>query len=116
MSFATLAIYFINSKSILIWSLVLLATRVGAALIEVLRDSYFYKRIDGRDVDVINFFRTAQSFAYIVSAICTTFILIVFPVKFVFIFIAVMVFSALIPACFLVDNKCEREIALEKAG
>jgi MFS family permease len=114
MSAATAGIYFINSKSVLIWSLVLLATRIGAALIEVLRDSYFYKRIDGRDVDVINFFRTAQSFGYIIATICSTFILLIFSVKAVFIFIAIMVFSALVPAFFLVDNKCEREIALEK--
>ena len=114
MVMSTAAIYFINSPSLLVWSLVLLATRCGAALLEVLRDSYFYKRIDGRDVDVINFFRTAQPFAFVVATICTSFILLFFSLKIIFLFIAVVVFTALIPAVFLVDNKCEREIELER--
>jgi MFS family permease len=115
MALATAAIFFIDSRNILIWSGVLLITRIGAAMLEVLRDSYFYKRIDGRDVDVINFFRTAQSFGYIFAAIGSTIILLVLPMKFIFLFIVVMVISALIPAFCLVDNKCERELAMEKA-
>jgi MFS family permease len=115
MAFSTAAIYFINSRSILVWSAVLLATRIGAAGIEVLRDSYFYKRIDGRDVDVINFFRTAMPFGYVIGSAVSALALIFFPLKSIFLIIAAVVFSALIPACFLVDNKCEKEIALEKA-
>ena len=49
MALSTIGIYFIHSISVLVWGVALFVTRVGAALIEVLRDSYFYKKIDGHD-------------------------------------------------------------------
>jgi len=78
-------------------------------MLEVLRDSYFYKRIDGGDVDLIDFFRTAMPAGYIVSSVLTLPLLLIFSIKATFILVAVVVFSALLPAFFLADNKCERE-------
>ncbi len=107
MGCATLTVYFVTSKEIFIWALVLLLTRIGAALIQILRDSYFYKRIDERDVDLIDFFRTSFPFAYIFAAIFSVIMLFFFPLKTIFILIAVVVFSALIPAFLLEDNPSE---------
>lgn len=106
MAASTLAIYFIQSKAVLVWAIALFVTRIGAALIEILRDSYFYKRIDGRDVDIINFFRTAVPVAYISATLISYFFLTIFPVKIVFILVAVVVISALYPAFRLEDSKC----------
>jgi MFS family permease len=113
MAVSTLAIFFISSTDVILWSTVLFATRIGAALIEVLRDSYFFKRIDAHDVDIIDFFRTAQSVAYICAAIVSVIVLLFFSAKAIFFIIAVVVFSALIPAMKLQDNKCEREMEIE---
>jgi MFS family permease len=117
-SISTLAIYFIGSASILIWSLVLFSTRIGAAILEIMRDSYFYKRIDGNDIDLINFFRTAQSAAYIVSAVVAFLIFKLFPggqpIKLIFLAVAAMVFLALYPAARLKDNLCEAEMNCKK--
>ena len=85
-------------------------TRVGAASLEMLRDSYFYKRIDSRDVDLINFFRTTLPVAYIVGSIISGVLLIYFPIKSVFIFIALLALTGIITALRLVDNKSEEEI------
>lgn len=113
MGFSTAAIYFITATSVWVWALVLLVTRTGAAIVEVLRDSYFYKRIDGHDVDVINFFRTAMPLGYVISTVCSTALLLIFSIKTVFIFVALVVFSALLAAFFLADNKSERELLAE---
>lgn len=114
MSFSTMSIFFITSKSILVWGFVLLLTRVGAAMIETLRDSYFYKRIDGDDMDVISFFRTSRSIAYIAATAVSAMILVIFPVKIMFLFLALVILLALYPAFTLVDNKSEEELNLEK--
>lgn len=103
-------IYFIGSNKIWIWSLVLLSTRIGAAMLEVLRDSYFYKKIDGRDVDLINFFRTSMPVGYILAAGISFPLLLFFPIKTVFILVSLVALSALIPAFKMVDNKCEKEL------
>jgi len=116
MATASLAVFYISSKSIIFWGAVLFMTRVGASLIQTLRDSYFYKRIDGDDVDLINFYRTSVSAAYIIAP-AMAFILLggekwfwFMDVKYVFIMLALVVFSALYSAIRLVDNKCEVEL------
>lgn len=112
-SFSTASIFFIKGNSVLTWAAVLFMTRAGAAVLETLRDSYFYKRIDARDMDMISFFRTARSTAYLLSTVLTALILVFLPIKFIFLFIALAVMFALYPAITLVDNKSEAEMELE---
>lgn len=114
MAISTGSIYFISGTSVFVWSLILLITRAGAALIEILRDSYFYKKIDGRDVDIISFFRTTRSVAYILATAISAFTLLVFSVKSIFLIVSLSGFLALIAAVKLVDNKCEVELKKHK--
>src|SRR4030042_4380218 len=65
---STVSIYFIGPASTAVWAGVLFVTRIGASLIEILRDSYFYKRIDQTDVDITDFFRTVRPSAYIIGS------------------------------------------------
>ncbi len=110
MGISTIAIYFIGAGSVFSWALVLFITRIGASLIEILRDSYFYKRIDCRDVDVIDFFRTSLPMAYIFATIFSSFVFLFLPIKFVFILTGIIVLSALYPAFRLTDNRSEKEM------
>lgn len=109
MGVSALAVYSISSTSVLVWSLVLFSGRVGAALVEILRDSYFYKRIDGYDVDIINIFRTARPVAYVVVVILSAIVIYIFPVKAVFILTGIVVLSALYPVFRLTDNEVEKK-------
>ena len=95
---STLVVFFTASKIVAIWAAILFFTRIGAALVEVLRDSYFYKEIDASDVDLIHFFRTAMPMGYIVATALSSIVLIFFPTKFAFLIIAVIVASAIYPA------------------
>lgn len=111
MAISTIAIYFIGTGSIMLWAIVLFATRIGAALIEILRDSYFFKKVDAFDVDIINFFRTSLPVAYIAATIFASFVLFFLPLKFAFVLTGLIVLSALYPTMKLVDNKSEKEIS-----
>lgn len=108
MSGSTLTVYFTASSSLTVWMAVLFLTRIGAALVEVLRDSYFYKRIDGRDVDLIDFFRTAMPVGYIVATGVSSVLLLFFTLKSIFIFVALVVISAAYPAYRLVEDRKKR--------
>jgi len=110
MAVFTTAAYFTHSRSLFVWSLILFSTRIGAALIEILRDSYFYKRISGQDVDLINFFRTSMPLAYVTATFLSGLVLIFLPIKVVFLIVAIFIFSALYPAFKLMDNPCEAEL------
>jgi MFS family permease len=109
MGVSTFYIYFIHSTEIWIWALAMFATRIGASLIQTLRDSYFYKRIDGKDVDLIDFFRTAMPVAYILAPAVSAVALLFFPLKAMFLIVGIVVLSALYPAFRLVNNHCEAD-------
>lgn len=116
MALSTLSVFFVSSKSVIVWGFVMFSTRIGAAMIETLRDSYFYKKIDGDDMDIISFFRTSRSVAYIAATAISAMLLIVLPIKSLFIFLAVVLLLALYPAFNLVDNKSESETDQIKKG
>jgi len=109
MAFFTLVFYFTSSQNILVWSVVLFGTRVGASMLEVLRDSYFYKRIDGEDMDLIDFFRTAMPVGYILAALASLVILLFLPLKWVFVLLALVILSALIPALRLTEIRLAKK-------
>ncbi|MFZ2187844.1 MAG: MFS transporter [Candidatus Moraniibacteriota bacterium] len=108
---ATGALYFLDTRSIFTWGALLFLTRVGAAGIEVLRDSYFYKQVDGDDMYIIAFFRTARPAAGILGAVISAGILLLFPLKSVFLIVAVFFLPVIWSAFFLRDTRSERELA-----
>lgn len=100
---------FIVSEKVWFWAAALFVTRIGAAGVDILRDSYFYKRIGPSDVDIIAFFRTARPVANILAAVVVGVSLLFFPLASVFFIAAFVLFLGLIPAFLLVDNAAERE-------
>lgn len=98
MALATLAIFFIFSKSVFVWALILFCTRIGASFIEVLRDSYFYKRIDCRDVDIINFFRSVRPAAYIIGLLIATPVVYALHIRFIFPLVSIVVLTGVFAA------------------
>ncbi len=98
-----------DSTNLFTWILLLIGSRVGFATLEVLRDSYFYKRIDGDDADVIAFFRTTRPVANLLAAAATGLCLLFAPLPAVFLLMGGVVLLALVPALRLEDNHAESE-------
>jgi len=95
--FFTTAIFFIHSKEVWLWATILLGTRIGAAGLDVLRDIYFYKRVNGADVDLIDFYRTACPLAVLVGAAIASLTLLILPLSYIFLVVAMVVASAVVP-------------------
>jgi len=108
-AFSTLSIFFIKGTEVWMWAMVLFTTRIGAALLEVLRDSYFYKKIDGRDVDIISFFRTARPVSYVVAAVISAIFVAISGISSVFVVISIVALLALFPALRLSHNGCGKQ-------
>lgn len=102
---ATFALPFLDSSNLIVWGIALFLTRVGIAGIEILRDSYFYKQIDGNDMNVISFFRTARPIANIVAAILSVGMLAFFPLQAIFFLVALILSFALLETFFLKDSQ-----------
>lgn len=102
---ATAALPFLGTGSVIAWGIALFMTRVGIAGIEILRDSYFYKQIDGDALNIISFFRTARPLANIAAATISAVLLLFFPLWTIFIVVSFALLFSLVEACFLRDTK-----------
>jgi len=72
---STGVIYFINGGSLILWAIILFITRIGAAMIEVMCNVYFFKKVDGLNANIISLFRMSGTLAYLFGAVFATLIL-----------------------------------------
>ncbi len=76
---ATLVIPLIAEPKLWLWALVLFTTRVGAATIEIMTESYFFKSVHKENDDQISFFRNTGPLSFIVAPLLATPILLLVP-------------------------------------
>lgn len=75
MGLATILLSIITSQSIWLWALVLFFTRVGASAVEIMCDTYFFKKVDSLDANLISFYRMSSPIAYVVGPLFATILL-----------------------------------------
>jgi len=91
----TIIISFISIKSFILWAIILFATRVGASLIEITTESYFFKHVKGDDADIISFFRINSPLAYIAGPIAAIISLQFLPFQYIFLALGIIMFVGL---------------------
>ncbi len=84
MAISTITLSFITTPSVLVWALALFVTRIGASAVEVMADSYFYKKIEPSDIHLITFMYTIRSSAYIVGPLLGSLALLFVDYRFLF--------------------------------
>ncbi len=84
MALGTALIFFIPGKNIFIWALVLLATRVGASMVEVMTESYFFKHMDSSDANIISAWRRNLPFAFVFAPVLASVVLSFADYKYLF--------------------------------
>lgn len=102
---ATLVIPFFNVTSIWAWGGLLFATRVGAATIEMMKESYLFKKVDSEDVSAIFLSRSMYPLSYIVAPLAGTIILYFAPIQAIFAVMGVLVLSGIPLALRLRDTR-----------
>jgi len=83
-----------SSTSFWFWTIILFFSRVGAALVEAMRETYFFKKIHAKDIDKINVFRAAIPFGYVFGSLISSIVLIFLPIQYVFLVTAIVLCSA----------------------
>lgn len=105
-SISTLIIPFIKESILWVWALVLFATRVGAATIETMNESYFFKVVKEEDADEISFFRNSLSVSFVVAPLLATLILLLVPsFEYLFFILGAILLGGLCVALRLKDIK-----------
>ncbi len=98
-------ITFLNTPSLLMIITVIFATRIGAAMIEMGSEGYFFKHVDAEDADDVSAFRMLFPLAYILSPLFGTLMVFLFPLEFVFLGTAIVLLSGVLFASKLRDTK-----------
>jgi MFS family permease len=78
-----------------VWAGILFLSRVGAATIEVMADTYFFKRVTAAKTHLISFNRMARPIAYVVGPIVATILFTVFDTRGLFIFLGFLMLYGL---------------------
>jgi len=89
---ATMIMSFITLQSFWLWATILFISRIGASLVEVSVESYFFKRVNQEKSDVIAFFRISRPLSFIIAPLLAALSLQFIPFQYVFIVIgAIMI-------------------------
>lgn len=95
MALFTIAIPFISIPSFILWAVILFFTRIGASMVEITTESYFFKHVQGDDADIISFFRMTRPFAYIAGPIAAIIALQFLPFQYIFLVLGIIMLFGL---------------------
>jgi MFS family permease len=103
----TAMIYTTNSNSILIWAVLLFCTRIGASFIEIMVETYFFKKTQEKDSGFVGIYRGASPFAYLVAPSISAIIMIYWhiPLLGLFPILSGILMLGFIATLFLQDTK-----------
>ena len=87
---STVLISFISTPNVVLWAVVLFITRIGASIIQTTSDIYFFSHTQEEDANLLGIFRNMNPAAYIISPILATLFFLVFPFKYLFLALGVV--------------------------
>lgn len=102
---ATGLLTWVTSGSVLVWSLILLATRIGAAAIEIMTETYFFKHVSKDDVETVSLYRIVEPVGYIIAPLIFSVFLTFVDMRFIFLVLGIFMLGGLVPTLRLRDTK-----------
>lgn len=107
LAITTGVITFITSQNILIWGAILFLTRIGAATVEIMCDTYFFKKVNSLEANVISFYRMISPIAYVLGPLFASLILAfsLADLRYLFLILGILMFLGLKFSLSLKDTK-----------
>ena len=105
MAVATGAMYFFTAHSFLLWAGILFMTRVGAASVEVMTETYFFKKIDGGDAAIVSLNRTVRPFSGVIGPLLATGFIAYLPLPSLFLTLGALLLLGIPLSAALKDTK-----------
>lgn len=81
MALSTMAISLLEAPNALLWAALLFVTRIGAASVEVMSDTYFFKKVDASRVNLISLYRMTRPMSYIIAPALATVVFIFIDIR-----------------------------------
>lgn len=87
------------------WAFLLFGTRIGASIIEIMSETHFFKLVDGKDANIISFFRNNRPLAYVIAPLIASFSLLFIELRYIFIVFAVIIFIGIFFSLSIKDTR-----------
>jgi len=97
--------FYIKTPIIWLWTLTLFLSRVGASLIEAMRETYFFKLVDVKNLSFINFFRTTSPLGYVIGPALVILIINFLPLQYIFLILAIIMLTGFFFIASIKDTK-----------
>lgn len=101
---STACLTFLEVKSLFAWATILFITRIGAATAEIMIETYFFKKVDGRDPEVLSMFRITRPLSYFVAPVVVTISLVYTSEQFLFMVFGVLCLLTVYPISTIKDT------------
>lgn len=86
MGSSLMALSFVTAETaLIIIALILVLTRIGAALIEITAETSFFRNVDGKDIESVGLFRMTRPLGILVGPLIGSFFLLSMPLQSIFI-------------------------------
>ncbi len=105
LALSSAAISFMASASVLTWMFLMFMSRLGASLVEVTTESYFFKHITGQEINLISLFRLTRPLANLAGALVGSLTLLFLPFNLIFIILAFIMVLGIFSTLVLTDTK-----------
>ena len=101
----TLPLGLIASVSFFFWAFFLFATRIGASMVEIMTETYFFKKIDVTNSDFLSVFRMAEPLAYVVAPLAASLLLVFVPTQYLFAILGLVMIAGVALTLPLADTR-----------
>lgn len=90
-----------------VWAVILFVSRIGASLVEIMNESYFFKHVNETQGTYISIFRSAYPLAYSIAPLLISILITQFNIDYrqLFMLLALLVTIGAVPALMLEDTK-----------
>jgi MFS family permease len=105
LALSSASIGFLAAVGTIGWMLVMFVSRIGASLVEVTTESYFFKQVRSSDAPLISLFRLTRPVANLTGALTGSLALLALPFPLLFVLLGVLMVPGIILAAFLVDTR-----------
>jgi len=102
---STASISFLVTSNIVTWMILIFASRVGASLIEITTESYFFKQVDGNNSNLIAFFRLTRPLAALFGTLLGSLSLYFLPFNLIFVVLGLILVTGIFATIKLNDTK-----------
>lgn len=90
MALSTGAMAFIDIESFWLWTGILFVTRIGASMVELMGEAYFFKKIDSTDISMVSFYRMVRPITYLIFPALASGLLIFIEIKYLFLILGIL--------------------------